>query len=107
MAYIEITVQPRAGVSRHDTVVELDRRRFAFSFYTNRVDNAWCFDIVGAVSGIALANGPNLLAPYRHLGLLVPPGQLWIVDKALDGLDPDELAFIEGRAALAYKGVAT
>lgn len=107
---LAITVQPNASVSHFRTTVLLpdadgSRNRWTFDFYTNTADNSWYFDLEndgGSVSikGVGLANGFNLLYPYRYLDL--PPGALFIRDKGLDGADPDVDAFSEGRAALYY-----
>jgi len=98
-----ITVQPRPDVTHNDTIVQLDRRRWRFSFYTNKAINGWCFDLGDVLHGIKLANGPNLLRRFRYLGDAVPQGSLWILDRGLDGRDPDLTAFADGRALLLYE----
>lgn len=104
-AIVQLAVQPNADVSHFSYSVTLESVRYAFAFYTNTVDGGWYFDIanedVSSVArGIAVANGVNLLFPYRHLDL--PPGNLFVFDKGLDGADPDLTAFLDGRAALYY-----
>lgn len=104
-AVIELTVQPNADVSHFNYSVTLESARYSFAFYTNTVDGGWFMDLASEddtsiARGIALANGINLLFPYRHLDF--PPGVLYIKDKGLNGADPDLSAFAEGRAALYY-----
>lgn len=110
MSLLEITVQPDDSVSHFRTTVllpELDAtlKRWTFDFYTNTADGAWYFDLENdggevAIRGIGLANGINLLYPYRYLDL--PPGSLFVRDKGLEGADPDLQSFADGRAALYY-----
>lgn len=110
MSLLEIVVQPNEDVSHFRTTVLLpdatgERSRWTFDFYTNTEDGAWYFDLENeggdvAIKGIGLANGINLLFPYRHLDL--PPGSLFIRDKGLFGADPGLRAFVDGTAALYY-----
>lgn len=104
MTIFEITVQPSKGVSHFDVVVPLEGVRYSFAFYTNTVDGGWYFDLINdqgaGVRGLGLVTGVDMLYPYRHLDL--PPGELQIRDKGLNGADPDLEAFADGRAALYY-----
>ena len=101
MSLLEITVQPSQDVTHFRTSVTLEGARYVFDFYTNTADGAWYFDLENddgsaVIRGIALANGIDMLYPYRHLDL--PPGALFIQDKDLRGADPDLRAFPPGRA---------
>lgn len=108
MSVLEITVQPTGVESHLSTTVLLDGRRWRLELYDSSVDDAWFIDIqndaeTASVYGVALGSGPDILHPYRYLDL--PPGQLWVDDRGLNGRDPDRLAFAEQRAALLYQEV--
>lgn len=105
MSLLQLTVQPRADVSHYDVSFDLDGSRYSFAFYTNAASGGWSFDL-GAdggevlIEGLALTLGTDLLHPYRYKD--VPPGELFVRDRGLDGRDPGPLDFVEGKAALYY-----
>lgn len=102
-----ITVQPTGVETHYDQSVLLDERNWKISTYTNGVDGKWYFDIESdggdVVRGLALANGVDLLFPYRHLDM--PAGYLYVKDKGLGGADPGVDDFAQGLAELRYLGV--
>jgi hypothetical protein len=99
---IVISVQPEPGMSHYDCSLALDGRRYPFAFYTCTADDRWYFDIVGAVHGIGIASGVDLLYPYRYLGDVIPPGFLYVRDRGLRGRDPSIDSFEKKLCALYY-----
>jgi len=103
MSTVEIMVQPAPGVDRFEASVVVNLVRYAFAFYRDAA-GAWYFDLElsdDAVRGVGLCAGVDLLYPYRHIDG-VPPGHLWVIDKALGGANPRDDDWAEGRAALYY-----
>ena len=107
MGVLKLPVQPLPSMSHHPPTLTLDKQRYAFRFYTNVVGDCWHFDIGDVLRGITIANGPDLLYPYRYLGDAIPPGMLYVHDIGLDGKDPDLRAFADGRALLVYEEALT
>lgn len=102
---IEITVQPAPTVSRFETSLVLESRRWTFVFYTNTQDDSWSMDLIGddqlpRVRGLGLSTGVDMLHPYRALD--VPPGALFINDIEGTGRDPTISSFADEEAALYY-----
>jgi len=104
MSLLALTVQPTGTETHFRQLVVLDGARWQIDCYTNGADGCWYFDLAGelgeTVRGVALANGVDLLAPYRHLG--VPAGYLFVGDKGLGGADPRADDFAAGWAVLYY-----
>jgi hypothetical protein len=98
--------------SQYTSTVLLEGRRYAFSFYTNKLSGdagAWFFDVLNpvdlsvAVGGIGLAIGLSLLYPYRYKGVsIIPPGTLYVQDIAGRMADPALETFELGQARLLY-----
>lgn len=99
-----ITVQPTGVETHYDQSVLLDERIWKIATYTNGVDGKWYFDIESdtgdVVRGLGLANGVELLFPYRHLDM--PTGDLYLKDKGLGGADPSADDFAQGLVELYY-----
>lgn len=78
--------------------VLLEGVQFRLTFYTNKPEDNWFFDIsdadgTPAVMGLGLSVGLDLLFPYRSLGDVIPPGVLYCVDLSGNGSDPTVDAF--------------
>ena len=113
MSVLSIPVQignPVHGFSsQFTTTVLLEERRYAFSFYTNKPQDSWFFDILDpvtlepAIAGLGLAVGLDLLYPYRYLGIeIIPPGILYVNDTVGSGKDPSLTSFQDEDAILYY-----